>query len=445
MTGLADLNATEAAAAIRRGDLKSEELVRWYLERIDTVEPGIRAFRDLVPPEEILTQARNLDSRKFRQGALYGVPIAIKEIFDVKGLRCCWGTSIHNARTPQSDAAVVAKLRGAGAIILGTTISTEYAIAAGGPTANPYDHSRTPGGSSSGSAAAVAARMVPLGLGSQTVGSVVRPAIYCGVYGFKPAHGILDTQGAMPLSPLLDHVGILADTLADIALAYGVLLPDGRPASIAAAPIKLENLKISHSIYLVENNLTQRIEPPTRTALQRARQALEAAGATVISKELSDDFDEAVSCLNTILCRDIAIHHGGDRDRAGEQMSDRMRDLVDRGRTISIEQYADAARHVEQYRKFLLDLLTGDSIILAPATDGIAPPLEEGTGAPDLQGLYSLTGLPALAVPCGTIRGLPVGVQLVAAPGREALLFAAANAICAHSNASASGIEAVSI
>lgn len=436
MSGLVDLDATEAAAAIRQGDLKSEALVRACLERIDSLESRVRAFRDLVSPDEVLTEARNFDRRKVRQGALYGVPIAIKEVFDVKGLRCCWGTSIHQARVPEHDAAVVAKLRDAGAVILGTTISTEYAIAAAGPTTNPYDGLRTPGGSSSGSAAAVAARMVPLALGSQTVGSVVRPATYCGVYGFKPAHGVVDTQGAMPLSSLLDHVGILAGTPADIALAYGVLLGDG---------VKFEHLRIPRRVYLVEGHLRQHIEPPTRTALDRAGKALEAAGAAAIPKDLPGDFDEAVNCLNTILRRDIAAHHGGDRDRAGEQMSDRMRDLVERGRTVSNDEYANAVRRAEGYRQFLLKLLADDSIILAPATDGFAPPLEEGTGPPDLQGLYSLTGLPALAVPCGTVQGLPVGVQLVAAPGREAVLLAVADRIGAHNEVPANRNETISL
>lgn len=420
MSLLVDLDAAKAAAAIKKGELKSEALVRASLERINSREPSLHAFRDLASPDEILTRARDLDSRKVRTGALYGVPVAVKEVFDVKGLRCCWGTSIHKDRVPKHDAVVVTKLRDAGAIILGTTISTEYAIAAGGPTTNPYDPSRTPGGSSSGSAAAIAAKMVPLALGSQTVGSVIRPAVYCGVYGFKPAHGVINAQGTMPLSLLLDHVGILAGSPADVALGYSVL---------SGSEIEFDELQNPLRVHVVETNLSHRIEPPTRTALERARRSLESIGAILTPNKLPHDFDGAVDVLNTILRRDIAIHHGGDKDRAGELMSARMRELVDLGRAISNEHYADAAHRAEGYRQYLLDLLADNSIILAPATDGIAPPLNEGTGSADLQGLYTLAGLPTLAVPCGKVDGLPVGVQIVAAPGRETLLFTVADAM----------------
>ncbi len=422
MSGLTDLDATEAVAAIKRGELSSEDLVRACLERISLVEPRVRAFRHLTLPEDALSQARSLDNRRIaRYGALYGVPVAIKEIFDVKNMRCNWGTSIHQTRVPNHDAAVVTHLRAAGAVILGTTVSTEYAIASAGPTTNPHDESRTPGGSSSGSAAAVAANMVPLALGSQTVGSTVRPATYCGVYGLKPTHGTISTQGVMPLSQALDHVGILARTPADISLAYGVI--SNRDPS---DPIGMDKRLAPRRVYLVEGKLRQRIELPSRSALDHAQTALESAGAVVLQNELPSDFDQAQACLDTILYRDIAANHGADRDRAGDQMSRRLRDLVDRGREISDEQYAAAIRSARQYRESLLELLHDDSIILAPATDSVAPLLAEGTGSPDLQALYSLTGLPSLAVPCGTVDGLPVGVQLVAAPGREQLLFDAA-------------------
>jgi Asp-tRNA(Asn)/Glu-tRNA(Gln) amidotransferase A subunit family amidase len=431
MTALAELDAATCAAAIRSGDLKSEELVRACLQQIDLVEPQLRAFRDLVLPDEALNYARKLDDRKVRRGALYGVPVAIKEVFDVARLHCGWGTSIHQARVPDRDAAAVAKLRNAGAVILGTTISTEYAIAAAGPTTNPYDKSRTPGGSSSGSAAAVAACMVPLALGTQTVGSIVRPATYCGVYGFKPAYGAVDKGGVMPLSSRLDHVGILARTPADIALTYGTLLDRGSIGCLVADHLTSDSMKTLSNVYLVESNLCRRIDSQSRTALKRARNALESAGATVTPTDLPDDLAEAGDCLNTILCRDIAVNHGDDRDRAGEQMSERMRDLVDRGRVVSNERYVTATSRARQYRQSLLDILANGSVILAPATDGVAPCLKEGTGSPDLQALYSLTGLPTLAVPCGTVDGLPVGVQIVAAPETEVLLFAAARAISA--------------
>lgn len=428
---LTDLDATGAAAAIKRGELSSEELVRACLDRIVALEPQVRAFVDL-KPDEALAQARMLDRhRGSHLGALHGVPVAIKEIFDVQGMRCSWGTSFHKTRTPARDAAAVARLRAAGAVILGTTVSTEYAIAAPGPTTNPHDASRTPGGSSSGSAAAVAASMVPLALGSQTIGSTVRPATYCGVYGLKPTHGAIGTTGVMPLSAFLDHVGVVARTPEDIALACHVLCDGdyGASGSIAVGPSSLDEWKVPPQVILVEGPFHWCIEEPSRTALERARTALESRGARVTPRELPPDFGEAKAWLDIILCRDIAANHGQDRDQAGNQLSQRFRELVDQGRTISDAQYAEAIGHARQYRESLLKLLEGDVIILAPATDGIAPALAQGTGSPDMQGLYSLTGLPALAVPAGIVDGLPVGVQLVAAPGRERHLLACAHAM----------------
>lgn len=423
MAAMIELDATACAVAIRSGGLKSEDLARACLKRIDALEPRIRAFRDLVAPDLVLEYARELDNRETRSGALYGVPVAIKEVIDVAGLHCSWGTSIHQARVPESDAAVVAKLRDAGAVILGTTISTEYAIAAAGPTTNPHDESRTPGGSSSGSAAAVAAGMVPLALGTQTIGSIVRPATYCGIYGFKPAYGDIDASGVMPLSPRLDHVGIFARTLADVALAYTTLLDPEITDRPTLDQLDPDDVKMPSNVYLVDGDLSQPIDASSRTALKRVRNILEPSGATVMRATFFDDFAEATGCVNTILCRGLAANHGHDRDRAGEQMSRRLRSLVDHGRTVSDECYDIALSCARQYREALLGILGNDSIIVAPATEGVAPPLQEGTGSSDLQALYSLTGLPTLAVPCGMVGGLPVGVQAVAAPGREALLL----------------------
>ncbi len=186
-------------------------------------------------------------------------------------------------------------------------------------------------------------------------------------------------------------------------------------------------------VVLVEGYLRECVEPASRSAVQRAQAAFAAIDVSVLPRDLPPEFGEAEACLDTILCRDIAANHGGDRDRAGERMSRKLLDLIDRGRTISDAQYASAIERARQFRAALLRLIDDDAIILAPATSGVAPPMTlEGTGSARLQGLYTMSGLPALAVPCGTLRGLPIGVQLVAAPGREALLIAAACAMRSH-------------
>lgn len=428
MSKLLSLSAVAATRAIRKGELKAEELARAYLERIAQEEPRLRAFVHL-DPEGALEQARRLDRQSGpREGELYGVPVAVKEIFDVRGLRCSWGTPIHRNRVPERDARAVERLRIAGAVIVGTTVSTEYAIAAAGPTVNPHDPARTPGGSSSGSAAAVAAGLVPLALGSQTLGSVVRPATYCGVYGLKPTRGAISTAGVMPLSPFLDHVGILARCVEDIAAACRALFgrdPQDPYSAPVAAPV-VDQASAPRRVLLVEGPLRQRIQAPTRAALERAASAFESAAVAVEARELPEFFQQAEACAETLLCYGLARAHGGERDRFGEQMSERLRALIDRGRGISEEAYRQALAQAEKYRQALIGLLGSDAVILAPATDSVAPPLSEGTGSPALQGLWTLAGLPALAVPCGQHQGLPIGVQLVAAPGRESLVLAAA-------------------
>ncbi|HJU23829.1 MAG TPA: amidase [Casimicrobiaceae bacterium] len=418
MNALAKLGAAEAARAIARGELRSEALVRACLGEIESREGVVHAFRDRVATEKAIAEARERDQApRESRGPLHGVPVAVKEIIDVAGLRCEWGTPIHAGRVPRQDAPVVTRLREAGAVILGTTISTEHAIARAGPTTNPHDPTRSPGGSSSGSAAAVAACMVPLALGSQTVGSIVRPATYCGVYGLKPTFGSISRQGAMPLSAALDHVGFLARELDDLDLACRVLF-DRDPGQSKQPPPR--------RALLVEGPWPECIETASRTALARAQAAFEAGGIGITATSLPSEFVDAHATLETILMRDIAINHGADRDRPGDLMSERLRDLVDRGRRISDAQYADAIDRARGYRESLVRLLDDETIILAPATDGIAPPISaEGTGSARLQGLYTMAGLPALAVPCGMVDGLPVGVQLIALPQSEMLLIGA--------------------
>jgi len=231
------LSATDAARALAEGAVSSEQLVEACLARIRAAEPEVQAWQFL-DPEHALVQARarDLDRSEGRPcGALHGVPIGIKDIIDTADMPTEDGTVLHAGRTPDRDATVVATLRAAGAVILGKTVTTECAYFHPGKTRNPHNSAHTPGGSSSGSAAAVAAGMVSLALGSQTNGSVIRPAAFCGVYGFKPTHGLIPRHGILKLSRTLDHVGFFGRTLEDIALLAEQLVghderdPDTRP------------------------------------------------------------------------------------------------------------------------------------------------------------------------------------------------------------------------
>jgi len=358
---------------------------------------------------------------------LYGIPIGVKEAFDVDGFHCCWGTPIHADRVASTDAEVVAKLKAAGAVVIGTTVSTEYAIAAAGPTTNPYDPHRSPGGSSSGSVAAVASDMVPLALGSQSIGSIVRPSIYCGVLGLKPTRGAISTRGGMPLASELDHVGPIARHVEDIALACRVAFGYDPldPMSVAVTPPDLETAPPITKVLELIGPLRDRVRKASVEAMQRAVAAFRRAGVHVKTVSLPDDFDRIEHCIFTLLCRGIAAHHGVDYDRHSEQMSTRMRELVERGRCISSTDHAEAVEQARELTGALLQLLTPGTVIVNPATDDIAPPLVEGTGSPLLQGLWTVAGLPALAVPCGLAEGMPVGIQLATAPAQESLLLSA--------------------
>ena len=220
LTGLWGQSATEAARLIREGRITSVELVRACLERIAAVDEAVQAWAFL-DPEHALAQARAADEYPMSGqplGALHGVPVGLKDIIDTADMPTENGSVLHAGRTPSRDASVVSLLRAAGAIVMGKTVTTEFATRTPGKTRNPHDPAHTPGGSSSGSAAAVAAGMVPLALGSQTTGSTIRPASFCGVYGFNPTHGLIPRHGMFRLSRTLDHVGLFARTIEDVAL-----------------------------------------------------------------------------------------------------------------------------------------------------------------------------------------------------------------------------------
>src|SRR5712691_8826661 len=238
--GLVTLTATEAAAEIARGAMSAEDYSRACLDRIAAVDGDIKAFAH-VDRDHVLAQARALDERRAERrstGPLHGIPVAIKDIIDTADYPTELGSPIGAGRRPRNDAAVVARLRAAGAVIIGKTVTTEFAYYHPGPTRNPHDRARTPGGSSSGSAAAVAAQMVPLALGSQTNGSTIRPAAFCGVLAIKPSHGLVSRAGVLALSRKLDHIGAFARSLADLALILDVIAghdpadPDTRPYAV---------------------------------------------------------------------------------------------------------------------------------------------------------------------------------------------------------------------
>jgi Asp-tRNA(Asn)/Glu-tRNA(Gln) amidotransferase A subunit family amidase len=396
------------------------------LARISTQDAALHAFVD-VDEAGARDCARRCDQGQFPDGALRGMPVAVKEVIDVRGLHCGWGTPNHADRIPDEDAPAVQALRAAGAVVVGTTASTEYAIAAAPATLNPHDPTRTPGGSSSGSAAAVAAGMVALALGSQTIGSIVRPATYCGVFGLKPTFGAISSRMAMPLSPWLDHIGMLGLHLDDMRRGCVALFqPDPYdPHSEKIAPPDVGALSRRARVFVAHGPLDHRAQEPSLAAVQRARTIFHEAELLDGDCELPEAAHAGEALIDTLLCRDMARVHQRDYATNSGAMSARVRGLIETGRQITTAQYDDAVVRRGELRDRLREQLQ-DDVWLAPAVDSVAPKREEGTGSPALQGLWTLCGFPVLAAPCGKFEGLPVGVQLIAAPGREDLLFGAA-------------------
>jgi Asp-tRNA(Asn)/Glu-tRNA(Gln) amidotransferase A subunit family amidase len=427
---LAGMSATEAAASIRDGRVKSRELVEACLARVDQVEPTVQAWTFL-DREHALRQADAADAAHSRgepQGPLHGVPVGVKDIFDTHDMPTEDGTPLHAARTPRRDAHAVARLRAAGAVILGKTVTAELAFSSPGKTTNPHDPARTPGGSSSGSAAAVAAAMVPLAIGSQTAGSTIRPAAFCGIVGFKPTHGLISRTGALRLSRTLDHVGVFARSIEDAALAAECLIghdeedPDTRPLarpSLAAAAASEPPLP--PRLAFVPTAAWDHAEPETRDAFDELVAAL---GDRITRINLPSMFDRAVAWHKTVMETDMAAGLIEEYERGQAQLSAPLRAALERGRKHSAFEYAQALAAIPKLNLALDDLFFEYEAFVTPAAPGVATSGLETTGNPVFCSTWTFCGVPTVTIPLlqgGT--GLPMGVQLVAKRGDDARLL----------------------
>jgi len=420
MTELHEQSAVAIAAAVRAGEVSVEEVATACLEAVVRDEEDLCAWAHL-DPELVLAQARTLDALDTALGPLHGVPVGIKDIIDTADQPTAYGSPIYAAHRPQRDALVVARLRAAGAVILGKTVTTEFALFHPGPTVNPHDASRTPGGSSSGSAAAVGARDLPLALGTQTAGSIVRPASFCGVLGAKPTFGAVPTDGVKPCSPSLDTVGVFARGVDDAALALGVMAGDrGRfaPADLGQRP----------RLGFTRTFEWDRIEAVDRALLEGAVDRL-ADHLDVVEVDMPADFAGLVEAQVVVMGVEVTRALAAERRAHEAQLSERLREVLADGDRRAWA-YDGAMEHLSGCRERVHELFADVDVLLAPSTLGEAPPLELGTGDPLLCRGWTALGTPAISVPgLAGPAGLPVGMQVVAPRGRDDLALGGARRV----------------
>ncbi|MGH8994009.1 MAG: amidase [Acidimicrobiia bacterium] len=413
------------------------QLVEALVDRIGAVDPEVRAWVT-VDAAEALATARQRDEEgragRFR-GALHGIPVGIKDIFHVAGMVTTAGAGPFAHEQPREDAAVVSRLREAGAIILGKLTTAEFAFFDPPDTRNPWNLEHTPGGSSSGPAAAVAAGMVPLAIGSQTAGSVLRPAAYCGVVGLKPAHGRISCQGMLPLARGFDHVGTFTRSVADAALALDVLAghdpadplsrPD--PPGDYTAAVKADQWREqAPRLAFVGRPYLTRADPDVAGHLETIAGRLAHAGAAIEEVHLPASVEGLFEAgLRIMQVSAAAVHH----DRFAhhhDQFRPKIRALIEAGRQAGGVDYLLAEDHCRRFKTDVAPLLARFDALLLPVADSPAPKGLASTGDPSFCAPWSFSGYPAIALPSGLApNGLPLGIQLVAADEERLLAVAA--------------------
>jgi Asp-tRNA(Asn)/Glu-tRNA(Gln) amidotransferase A subunit family amidase len=414
---LSALSACAAAELITRHEVSAVELVNDCLARIAAREPDIRAWAWL-DPQQALAQARACDAAK-PLGVLHGLPVGIKDVIDTFDMPTEYGSRIYEGNRPRWDAACVNAIRAAGGIIIGKTVTAELATSFQGKTTNPHNTAHTPGGSSSGSAAAVADFMVPLALGTQTGGSTIRPASYCGVVGFKPSFGLINRQGVKQVSETLDTVGLLARTVPDVALLAGAI--SGRPALSAMKQGCPPRIGVWRTF-----ELDQAAEE-TVSVLDAAVAKLAAAGAGVRTADMPDAFSDLGGAHREIQYFEMAHALGFEMRNHRDRISGMLRGQIEEGMRCSPERYENARLIAVRCRKLIAEVFGAFDVLITPSAPGEAHAGLEGTGSAVFNRNWTLLRLPCVNVRAGDgPLGLPVGIQIVGPYLHDAQTLAAA-------------------
>lgn len=403
-TDLNHLSATAVAEKIAAGETTAVAVTEACLARIEEREGIVHAWA-FIDPELALEQARACDQAE-PQGPLHGVPLGVKDIIDTHDMPTQMGSPIYAGHRPPMDAGCVALVRAAGAIVLGKTVTTEFAGSFTGPTTNPYDSARSPGGSSSGSAASVADYMAPAAFGTQTGSSILRPSSYCGVIGYKPTFGTFTIGGIKPASQSLDTLGLHVRSLDDIQLLTAVLV------NRALEP--LEAPAAGPKIGVCRTPLWDIAQPETQAAIEDAASRLAQAGATVREVTLPAAFDRLEDVRIAINCYERSRHMAYEWRHHRDGLSDTFQNVVQTGLDMPYDDYVAALRLTEDCREQSDAVFDGLDVFLSPCVDGEAPEGLEYSGNPRLPGFWTAIRLPAVSLPTHTgPNGLPVGIQLV--------------------------------
>ena len=412
------LTAAQAVAQLSSGSLTAEALTRACLDRIEE-RASVKAWAWL-DSDHALAQARTAD-RAGRPGLLAGLPIGIKDIIDTFDMPTEHGSPIYRGNRPFADAACVALLRMAGAVILGKTVTTEFANRFPGPTVNPHNPAHTPGGSSSGSAAAVADYQVPVGLGTQTGGSVIRPSAFCGTVGYKPSFGEFSRSGIKMQCPNLDTLGVLCRSVEDLALL--------RAALIAMPHRTIDRNTGMPRIGICRTPVWEAAEPPVQALIEHTAQQFAAAGARVSEISFAPEFASILDHHRRVFNYEAARNYAYEYEEHHDLVSQVLRDTVlTPGRELPLDAYIEALDTAEAFRGHLDDIFSDVDVLLTPSAAGEAPEGLGSTGDPRFNSIWTLSWSPCVTLPAGTgPKGLPIGIQLVGPRFRdEALLDIAA-------------------
>ena len=415
-----DISLSADVAALRRGELSLSTLINSIQARFEATNPTIQAF--LPEPnrfERLRQDAEQLAARypdPTDRPPLYGAVLGVKDIFHVSGFITRAGSSLPAALFAGAEAAIVTGLKNAGALILGKTVTTEFAYFEPGPTRNPHNPAHTPGGSSSGSAAALAAGIAHVATGTQTVGSVIRPAAYCGVVGYKPSYGRVPTAGLVTFSPSADHVGFFSGDVADMALVSATVIDGWQPVDAAGEqPV----VAVPEGAYLQQSTAVDVFEAQLYV--------LEGAGYAIKRVRMFDDIDMIDGCHQDLIAAELAQQHREWFPRHAELYRPRTAALIQYGRTISPVRLQAARQHQLIFRQRLHDAMDahGIDLWLCPAAPDVAPYGIDATGSPKMNMPWTHAGTPALSLPAGRgTSGLPLGLQLIGRFGQDERLLA---------------------